>query len=67
MPAIRVYRYELYDNASREFLRQPGYATEQAIALARGIVMHSTAKDVPLGEVSAQGEWHAASIVAAHA
>jgi len=64
MHVIRVYRYELYDNASREFLRQPGYATERAIALARGVVMHSTAKDVPAGEVDAEGEWHAASIVA---
>jgi hypothetical protein len=59
MDAIRVYRYELYDQVSRGFLRQPCYATEQAIALARGVVMHSTARDVPATEVDARGEWHA--------
>ena len=67
MHAIRVYRYELYDKVSREFLRQQGYATEQAIALARGVVMHSTARDVPAEEVDIEGVWHAASTRAAYA
>ncbi len=61
MRSIRVYRYEFYDKASRDFLRQPGYATEQSIALARGVVMHSTALEVPAAEVDAEGFWHAAS------
>ena len=66
MDAIRVYRYELYDQVSRGFVRQPHYATEEAIALARGAVMHSTARDVPAGEVDAHGEWHAAIALDTH-
>ena len=57
MGTIRVYRYELFDPPSREFARQPGYATEQAVALIRGVVMHSTSKEVPQSEVDAFGKW----------
>ena len=62
MGTIRVYRYELYDSASREFVRQAGYATEQAIALIRGVVMHSTSKDVPESQVDAGGRWLVAAV-----
>jgi hypothetical protein len=57
MGTIRTYRYELFDPPSREFVRQPGYATEQAIALLRGVAMHSTSKEVPEREVDAFGMW----------
>ena len=66
MGTIRIYRYELYDPSSREFVRQPGYATEQAIALIRGVVMHSTSKDVPQNEIDAGGRWLVAAVEHAH-
>jgi hypothetical protein len=62
MGTIRVYRYELYDPPSREFVRRRGYATEQAIALMRGVVMHSTSREVPSSEVDAGGRWLAAEV-----
>jgi len=64
MEMIRVYRHEHYDAASRTFVRQAYYATEAAIALMRGIIMYSTARDVPADQVDAQGRWSALRVFA---
>ena len=57
MEMIRVYRHEHYDAASRNFVRQAYYATEAAIAHVRGVIMYSTARDVPASQVDALGRW----------
>jgi hypothetical protein len=57
MVTIRVYRHELYDLASRSFVRQIHYATEKAIVRKGGVVMYSTAREVEAAQVGADGEW----------
>lgn len=55
MERMRVFRFELFDRPSREFVRQAGYATEARIRSMKGIVMYSTAKDVSADEVDGKG------------
>lgn len=62
MSTVRIYKYELFDAIAREFVRQRQLATAEAIALMRGVVMHTTGRDVPAGEVSASGIWQAVSV-----
>ena len=64
MDMTRVYRFELYDAISRTFVRQARYATEKAIRDLRGVVMYSTSKEAPSGEIGADGLWRPSATLA---
>jgi hypothetical protein len=54
-PTVTVYRWEHWDEKLRRFVRDPYYATAEAIAKRGGVVLQRTALVVDAGRLDAHG------------